>query len=486
MRAVGRLSCIGVLVLVGLVPVGQAASLTFHAPAQIQAENMVVTTGLLVLVIPSESAWQAMVSNAHVISGVRYQFAELTTEISGVYESHRRAELQEVRGRTNWTDMTLTPQWGAASSVILEAERIQVDLASSAATVETIQGSWARDFAATNDHWELRAAAVHHARKTPIVYLQTPLDSPLQVTATDLQRIEWHGARPVCPEGQDCPDPSSEGNLIEFVEHRLGGGNLTMVARPRIAAAGAASTLMFDGTARLPRAVGEVDCFNCSLDEDALSVHGNVSLAIHDVLDEPGSWLVAELNGSYVLRINEDVVGMSLASAAVITMGFVAVLIAVLKVFSALISRHILDAPLKLPSRRIVYQVIESNPGIIGREVQRISGLANGVMRYHVALLGRAGLIHHWREGRSIHYAVQGVSKEFAMRDRLLAQPHVGQLLAEFGGGVWYSQSRWIAWGQLNAHWSRTTTQNKIRLLSRHGLIESRVEAGRKLYRIVV
>jgi predicted transcriptional regulator len=62
------------------------------------------------------------------------------------------------------------------------------------------------------------------------------------------------------------------------------------------------------------------------------------------------------------------------------------------------------EKALNLESRRKIYEVIEANPGLHFRELQRKTGIAIGSLQYHLDCLEKNHLIKTFRQGKFLRY----------------------------------------------------------------------------------
>jgi len=62
------------------------------------------------------------------------------------------------------------------------------------------------------------------------------------------------------------------------------------------------------------------------------------------------------------------------------------------------------DNALNLDSRRKIYNLIEENPGLHFREIERRTGLAVGSLQYHLEYLQKKHLIKTFRQGKFLRY----------------------------------------------------------------------------------
>ncbi|PJA17940.1 MAG: transcriptional regulator [Candidatus Diapherotrites archaeon CG_4_10_14_0_2_um_filter_31_5] len=75
------------------------------------------------------------------------------------------------------------------------------------------------------------------------------------------------------------------------------------------------------------------------------------------------------------------------------------------------------DQALNLDSRRKLYDLIEENPGLHFRELERRTGLAVGSLQYHLEFLQKKHLIKTFRQGKFLRYysVKESVVKEKAV-----------------------------------------------------------------------
>jgi predicted transcriptional regulator len=59
---------------------------------------------------------------------------------------------------------------------------------------------------------------------------------------------------------------------------------------------------------------------------------------------------------------------------------------------------------LSLDSRRKIYEIIEENPGLHFRELERRTGIAIGSLQYHLEFLQKKHLIKTFRQGKFLRY----------------------------------------------------------------------------------
>lgn len=63
-----------------------------------------------------------------------------------------------------------------------------------------------------------------------------------------------------------------------------------------------------------------------------------------------------------------------------------------------------MEDALSLDSRRKIYDLIEENPGLHFREIERRTGIAVGSLQYHLGFLEKKHLIKVFRQGKFLRY----------------------------------------------------------------------------------
>lgn len=85
--------------------------------------------------------------------------------------------------------------------------------------------------------------------------------------------------------------------------------------------------------------------------------------------------------------------------------------------------------PLALESRRRIYGVVHTHPGISGREVERAAAMARGETVYHLDRLVEAQLIHREPGGHQDHYFAASVPLGERNLLRLARSPSARRLI---------------------------------------------------------
>ncbi len=462
-----------------------AAPVSFHVPAQLQAEHLEIEANRALLILPPGDSWQAQVANATVTSGERHQYAE--AKYAGPYNLgfYYKDKARDHPAPVGWTDLELVPPGGAWSSIIIEADSLLVETRLADASVETTRGNLADRWTHDDEMHELHPRSLRNPSLTPLLLMEDASESVF-IVATGLKRIEWHDAIPSCPSGQDCPKPSPSGPVVEFVEYRFSSGALRLTARPHILALTGPMDLAVNGTVRLPSTTGNIPCTDCNLTEDILTMRGDIRLTLQGALDENPPQIQADLDGSFLARVNEEnprPVGTSSATFSVVATGVGLFFLA--RFIAAFVSQRILAEPLEHPTRRSIYHMVEAQPGATPVDLRTATGVGEGNLRHHLHILERAGIVKHWRDGRKIHYAVREAKAALIMQQRALDDDGLAELYRYLDNPRGRVQLGVVHWAEESVGWARSTTQTKLRQLCSLGLVEVRKDGFRKVYRAV-
>lgn len=407
----------------------------------------------------------------------------------GVYNQHRhvkidhptsnyiiiKEEIREEPTQADWESIKLHPT-GKISTFVVYAEAISTTLPSSRATL-----GQADSFAP--QHWELPWWSDSMRGTVDIEgrIILEPTASPSTITFRGLQSFEWSHARSTCRGGAECPQATESRQFIDFPEQFLSGGTATLTGTPDFIAFLDPTELSFHGTARLPRAVGELECENCTLDGDTLVMHGDLNFTNFQTTREGG--FTANLGGTYSVRINETPTGFVSSQTAVAVVAAVALGLALLwKILAALVSQQILSKPLELRTRRLLLDVIKENPGATARELRRVTEFGSNQLLHHVTILRQAREIRSWRVGRNVHYSLHSIDPAAAMRTRALDDQDVRQLHAFILEAGEAPQKTLAEWAERSFGWARSTLQSRLQQLADVGLLTSRTDGRWRVY----
>lgn len=138
-----------------------------------------------------------------------------------------------------------------------------------------------------------------------------------------------------------------------------------------------------------------------------------------------------------------------------------------------LVSRHLLRDPLENGVRQRIYQAIEDNDGLRLREVQRVTGKANGQAVYHLRVLRMAGLVQRQRTDAGAMYVVTGTQPLAAVRSTAARSTELRKLLALIGENEGSVQGDVVEAASKRLGWPRSTTRYRLGRLEKFGLINA-------------
>ncbi|MFX0084626.1 MAG: winged helix-turn-helix transcriptional regulator [Candidatus Hodarchaeota archaeon] len=129
------------------------------------------------------------------------------------------------------------------------------------------------------------------------------------------------------------------------------------------------------------------------------------------------------------------------------------------------------DTPI---NQRLLKEVIIQNPGISLREIQRSTGLAMGVIQYHLRFLENT-VVESFKQGRSKHFFE--VNSQFSYEEKLwlslIRNPTIKRILTSIGSedNLSYQKDLVLKTGN-----SRALISYYIKLLKQQGIIEINTE----------
>ncbi len=125
-------------------------------------------------------------------------------------------------------------------------------------------------------------------------------------------------------------------------------------------------------------------------------------------------------------------------------------------------------------NRLLLKEIITQNPGISLREIQRSTGLAMGVIQYHLRFLENT-VIESFKQGRSKHFFE--VESQFSYEEKLwlslIRNPTIKRILTSIGSENHPSSQKDLV---LKTGNSRALISYYIKLLKQQGIIEINTE----------
>ena len=84
---------------------------------------------------------------------------------------------------------------------------------------------------------------------------------------------------------------------------------------------------------------------------------------------------------------------------------------------------------LELDNRRLIYNIVNKHAGSHFREIERISNLSTGVVKYHLSFLSKNGLILEQKDGKNTRYFPKQITAENKRLLGLLRQETVRKII---------------------------------------------------------
>ena len=84
---------------------------------------------------------------------------------------------------------------------------------------------------------------------------------------------------------------------------------------------------------------------------------------------------------------------------------------------------------LELDNRRLIYNIVNKYAGSHFREIERISKLSTGVVKYHLSYLSKNGLIIEQKDGNNIRYFPKQITAENKTLLTLLRQETIRKII---------------------------------------------------------
>jgi predicted transcriptional regulator len=324
---------------------------------------------------------------------------------------------------------------------------------------------------------------------------------PLRFTleAHGVRSLEWHNATFACATAGPCPSRAAAwtpapslvaGNVVQmksYVELEVPGGELagegTAVA---IAAGGPALDLALAGSLRLPGARITGQCGSAACPDPAgrtFLATGNLTLA--GLAPDPASpaRLAAHLSGTFHEAAYDEspAPGFTVPPAAALaaTLGLTAFLAALLgRHLWALFARSQRPPPLQHPRRQQLLDLIQRDPGLSFRGLQRSLGWPTGPLQAHLARLVQARLVVAQPHRNTVRYFENHGRYAATWKEvTLLRDPATHHLHAWVQATPGRTQQEIVAathaWG-----WSRAKALRQLAGLEEAGLIVKQ-RAGR-------
>lgn len=316
--------------------------------------------------------------------------------------------------------------------------------------------------------------------------------------ATGVRHVEWHNATVQCPSSP-CPDsghpwgtpiPGESGlwlRRLSYVHLQTSSGALDGGGEAvAIALGGSSIDTVVNGRLRFPDAylTGECPEGPCP-DASGRTFLAEGNLTLNGLAPKPGhpDRLEGTLSGGFRnAAFDESPAGGFTAKAGLVAGLALVGLGLLVKAGVALFARSARPPALLHPKRRELYQVIQLDPGLSSRAVQRRLDWPTGTLQFHLGRLVESGLVaaqpyrntvryfeNHGRYTKSWVQVTQLRDPELKrLHDWLLGHPGLDQtsIAAEVQG-----------WG-----WGRSALRRRLGSLQEAGLIASKTSGRRTQY----
>ncbi|MEA3204308.1 MAG: hypothetical protein QOI63_1988 [Thermoplasmata archaeon] len=378
------------------------------------------------------------------------------------------------------------PGW---SSLVLRADRVRVTATGLALAAPSAAGDTAQRFLppVARPDTALRAQAFQAGAGAALSLAPNGTASSLafHLEASGVRRIEWHNAAFACASHGACPGSATglAGPLAAqtYMELLANGGTLSGGGSAvAIATGGPVLDATLAGALRLPGAHLAGTCGATACPDPAgrtLLAHGNATFA--GLAPAGPRRLHAQVTGSFREAAYDETSAAAFtvprAATVAAAVGALALLLALLaKPLLALFAHSERPPPLQHPRRRALFELVQQEPGLSFRALQRRLGWPTGPLQAHVARLLAARLVVAQPYRNTVRYfenhgryrdTWQGVA---VLRDPEAERLHAW-LLAHPAAGQGAVVAEAAAWG-----WKRSRALRRLKGLEEAGLVERR------------
>lgn len=494
------------LTLLLVVPNGLAAVLEldveFGAPAQASG-NLHVRSG----------QWLAVVTQANAASLLEMELPSGTvvTNSTWVSEGHENPQVP-LSGGIPAPLPADTHVWPASilgnlrfahpwASLIIVAETIEIDSSSWAELDIVNPGDWI----ANQKPMDMAPYGTFQFRPHPALTTTSGValgmqaiapraPFPVSINATGIRHMEWLNVQLDC--NSSCPDSGdpwnqsiAQGTVMlrrrSFIHFESSNGSLfgdaTVVG---LAIGGQNLVESVDGTLRLPSAYLSGDCFGDSCPDSAgRTFLANGNLTLSQLTRTSDSRLQGLLHGQFTKAAFDEAPQERFSAGTTVIVGLAVIgLVWLGKLLTGLFARTARPPALLHPQRRALFTLIQKQPGLAVRELQRALAWPTGTLSFHLARLVDSGHVVAHRERNTVrHFENHGrYGKTWrqvaSLRDPLVARLH-DWLLQHPGvsqAGIVIQTATW--------EWSRDSTRRRLNRLMDAGLLTCEEHGRRNQY----
>lgn len=465
----------------------QTAVVVFDSPAQ--ADGPIDATGLTAVVFLLDDSRFSL--NAHLLGTIEertFNESYAETDVDRVGYGNPPLPRQEPTLRAFPKGTTFTASGGhGPASIYIQAESIALNASALRTIISALPSSSCVDQLLSDGETysrSVRAGLGCNDRPRVALRMEAPPGPiTLDVRVTGIKVLELHNVAIAC-QTEFCPngggrtstgwaDANKRAAVAEYRYVRLtveaGNATATGLVRTAIGAADQAS-LHVEGQFRMPRAEGQLNCRNCTMDGNrTLFAEGGPIL--ENLRPEQGR-LSATIAGTATLRVDEEPPLGWQAPAAAVAAGAVVAVALLWRILLALAARVRPSAAMAHPRRQAVFDAVRNNPGIGHSRLAQITGIPLTSLRFHVYILARTNVVVTRKKGRSqVFFENHGRYDHSWQAATALAEPALSQLhgwLLHEGPAQRITIVEAMAARQ---QWPRRTTEYRLARLVKAGVV---------------
>jgi predicted transcriptional regulator len=380
-------------------------------------------------------------------------------------------------------------------SLYLHGRSVRIGAGDARANIVTRPADECLDHQATLPERNQRDARYHDlcpAGEGVVAAIQPEAPLQFSVEAVGLDTVEWHHAQigcdqPSCPDGGQRTE-STVGSSRFTVTNRILGFHQLTSSNAGITGSGSARRILvggpsFDlgvhGWVRLPLASG-LSCAGCVTPKNQ-TLFAKGDLLLGGLRPSGNQQLAASMGGDLLAaRLDEVAVNPSALFAIGVAGAVGAASILTVLVGWRLLALYARVHPSNLSEkRRGILEAVQAHPGAELSELSKMTGMARGTLRHHIARLLQGGHVVERPQGHIRRFFENhGRYGEEWRAIALLRDPNVRQvhdwILLNPGASaakLWHHAAQ--EWG-----WSKSTTYYRLDRLAKVGLVQR--EAGRE------
>ncbi len=431
----------------------------FGAPVQAEGEVQISDASWALILLPPGGAWNASVAwDEGILKVTEYQHVRTEAPAGQVRQVLPDSEPEQIQiGQTQATSFGTTVGW---SMVYLEGA---IHSSIEGATQAFRKGS-STEVALPPEFKPWSVPAEYRAAREEGVLVNVPGQSTIDLSGP-VDLLAYHNMTLPC---DGCPSPAwheEEGiGASSLQTHRF--HEVSSSAQVRLSVQDAwlflgwpdAQDLRVNGTLRLP---------GLGPDGETLRVEGYTEMLGFQVGPEAGfranvqgAWAKATLDEAGAPELVRSVPAVMIGASA----------LGILWFGGWLISRQLLDKPLKQKHRQQIADILRAEGGMGFRELRRRLGIGNGTLSYHVHVLKKAGLVQSHTQSTGAVLCLSEDSPGSAVQTKILRNPAFLRLYRLLDADGPIERRSFIRLATQRLDWPRTTTQYRFNRLVEVGL----------------